>query len=403
MREIWVGRLDAPPVPSQPIEIVERKGTGHPDTMCDGVMEQVSLALSQEYLRTFGHIPHFNVDKGLLIAGEAEHVLGGGRVIEPMRFIFGDRATFEVDGVRVAVEDIMVKAAKEWLTTNLPRIDPGQHVLYQVEVRPGAPELAGIFRGTAGLLRANDTTAAVGYAPLSETERIVLSAERFLNSPAFKQAFPETGEDVKVMGVRVERRLNMMVAMPLLDRYVSDEGSYFRRKLEIVDALHSHISPLLHDISSLEVRYNTLDEPGKGIEGMYLSVLGTSAEDGDSGEVGRGNRVNGVISLNRPVPAEAAAGKNSVSHPGKVYNVLSHKLAQRIYAAIPGLQEVYVWLCSQIGQPIDQPRIAAAQLVLTPGRRLEDMRSEVMPIIEDELSGIGRLVADLTAGKYQVY
>lgn len=34
--------------------------------------------------------------------------------------------------------------------------------------------------------------------------------------------------------------------------------------------------------------------------GMYLTVLGTLAEDADSGEVGLGNQVNGLIPMNRP-------------------------------------------------------------------------------------------------------
>jgi len=403
LQHIWVGRLETPALSEQPIEIVERKGIGHPDTICDGIMEEVSRSLSREYLYAFGFIPHYNVDKGLLIAGAAEHRLGGGRVLKPMRFIFGDRATFEVDGKRLPVEEIVVNAAKRWLSRNLPRIDLDRHMVYQVELREGAPELAGIFRKARGLLKANDTSAAVGYAPLTETERLVLEAERFLNSPPFKGMFPETGQDVKVMGFRVKRSIDLILAMPLLDRYVTGEAFYFRRKEEIVHALQVHIGPLLRDIVRVHISFNTLDLQGKGVEGMYLSVLGTSAEDGDSGEVGRGNRVNGVISLNRPVPAEAASGKNPISHPGKIYNVLSHKLAERIHQEVPGIREVYVWLCSQIGSPIDQPRIAAAQLVLDPDMRPNGISSEVKGIIQDELSTIGKLVEDLVAGKYRLY
>lgn len=107
--------------------------------------------------------------------------------------------------------------------------------------------------------------------------------------------------------------------------------------------------------------------------------------------------------MNRPVPGEAAAGKNPVSHTGKIYNVLSHKLAERIYRKVPGLREVYVWLCSEIGRPINQPRLAAAQLVVAPGRRLDDVKPEVEGIIVDELAGTERLVGDLIAGKYHLY
>ncbi len=403
MRNIAVERLDIPPVPEQPVEIVERKGIGHPDTICDGIMEEVSLALSHEYRKAFGFIPHYNVDKGLLIAGTADHRLGGGRIIKPMRFIFGDRATFEVNGKRVPVDEIAIKAAKQWLGRNLPHIDPERNFIFQAELRPGAPELVSIFQRTRGPLKANDTSAAVGYAPLSETEQLVLESERFLNSVSFKNAFPETGQDVKVMGYRVEQCLHLTVAMPLIDRFVLDEEFYFRRKAQAIEALKAYLDSIRHSTTCVHVYMNTLDSPSKGIEGMYLSVLGTSAEDGDSGQVGRGNRVNGVISMNRPTSAEAAAGKNPVSHVGKIYNVLSHKLAQRIYGEVPGLREVYLLLCSQIGLPIDQPQVAVAQLILEPGIRLESVKSKAEAIIDDELAAIERLVEDLTQGRYGLY
>ena len=63
----------------------------------------------------------------------------------------------------------------------------------------------------------------------------------------------------------------------------------------------------------------------RGAGGMYLTVLGTSADGADGGQVGRGNRVNGLISLHRPMSTEAAAGKNPVSHVGKIYNLLAHR------------------------------------------------------------------------------
>ncbi len=83
-----------------------------------------------------------------------------------------------------------------------------------------------------------------------------------------------------------------------------------------------------------------------------------TAENAESGQVRRGNRVNGIIPL-RPVSSEAAAGKNPVSHVGKINNVLSHRIANEIYVNVPGIREVYVWLLGQIGEPIDLPKIAA--------------------------------------------
>src|SRR6188768_3155619 len=93
MDNIFIQQISAAPTGQADVEIVERKGLGHPDTICDLVMEQVSQALSRAYLKYYGRILHYNCDKGLLVAGQVERRLGGGRVIEPMRLVIGDRAT----------------------------------------------------------------------------------------------------------------------------------------------------------------------------------------------------------------------------------------------------------------------------------------------------------------------
>ena len=143
---------------------------------------------------------------------------------------------------------------------------------------------------------------------------------------------------------------------------------------------------------------NTLDMPGRGMKGIYTTVTGTSAEDADCGQVGRGNRVNGIIPLNRPVSSEAAAGKNPVSHIGKIYNLLSHRIAAGIYSQVPDVSEVYVWLLSEIGTPIDQPQIATAQLIMKKGS-IKDVEKEATEVIEKELENIHAFSMELAAGK----
>ena len=89
------------------------------------------------------------------------------------------------------------------------------------------PELVGMY---AESVMANDTAAGVGYAPMTEAEQLVLETERYANSADFKALFPETGEDVKVTGVRSGRALELTVAMPQPDRYLAGERGYFERK-----------------------------------------------------------------------------------------------------------------------------------------------------------------------------
>ncbi|MEK6582678.1 MAG: methionine adenosyltransferase, partial [Nitrospirota bacterium] len=306
------------------VEIVERKGTGHPDYMCDSMMDAISVALSKEYIREFGTILHHNIDKGLLAAGRVEKIFGSGRVIQPMELTIGDRATFRAGGREIPVADIAVDAAKKWVKNNMRFVDPERHLKYRVVLAPGSEELTDIFLRRGKVRAANDTSAAVGYYPLSPTEKVVLELERFLNSKKFKNRYPETGEDIKVMGMRSGNLLELTVAMPLLANCIRSESAYFERK-EIILCEMNRFLGRYEGFKKTEVHFNTLDEKGRGFGGIYLSLLGTSAEDADSGQVGRGNRVNGLISLNRPLGTEAAAGKNPVSHVGKIYNVLSHK------------------------------------------------------------------------------
>ncbi|HDM92708.1 MAG TPA: methionine adenosyltransferase [Candidatus Korarchaeota archaeon] len=390
------------PMDDQPIEIVERKGIGHPDTICDAIMERVSLELSREYLRRFGGLLHYNADKSLLAAGVTEPAFGGGRVIKPMLIVFGDRATNSFAGEEIPIEEIVIQAAKNWIRENLRFVDPDEHVRYQVELKPGSAELTDIFKRGSGPLGANDTSAAVGYAPLSRTERAVLEVEKFLNSPEFKKRHPETGEDVKVMGYRVGDRLDITVALAFVDRYIASESEYFRMKGEVLEELNSFVRDR-YDFEEINIALNTLDRPGRGVGGVYLTVLGTSAEGGDSGQVGRGNGVNGVIPLMRPRSSEAAAGKNPVSHVGKIYNVLTHHIAQKIHEEVSGVREAYVWLLSRIGHPINDPALAAAEVSVERGVTLDDVKPAVEEVMVKELEDIGRFVERLIDGEIPTY
>jgi S-adenosylmethionine synthetase len=388
-------------VTEQRVEIVERKGTGHPDYLCDSMMEAISIALSKEYVREFGTILHHNIDKGLLAAGRVEKRFGGGRVLKPMELTIGDRATFSVGKKKIPVADIAVDASQAWLKQNMRFVDPKKHVKYRVVLAPGSEELTDIFSRSGRIHGANDTSAAVGYYPLSPCEQVVLGLERYLNSRHFKRMHPETGEDIKVMGLRTERVLDLTIAMPLICRYISSERDYFDRKEMLLHEMQKFVLRF-GGFKDIRINYNTLDEKGRGLGGVYLSLLGTSAEDADSGQVGRGNRVNGLISMNRPMGTEAAAGKNPVSHVGKIYNVLAHKIAKNLYETVEGIREVYVLLLSRIGTPINKPQVATAQVLLDRGKKVSDIIGSAEDIFEREFADINRFCTALGKGKYPI-
>jgi len=52
----------SPSVDGLEVEIVERKGRGYPDSICDSLAEQLSRSLSRLYHRRFGRVLHHNLD-----------------------------------------------------------------------------------------------------------------------------------------------------------------------------------------------------------------------------------------------------------------------------------------------------------------------------------------------------
>jgi S-adenosylmethionine synthetase len=401
MKNKLVAALEQVPLEKQRIEVVERKGLGHPDTMCDCIVNEVSVNLSKEYLDKVGSILHHNIDKSLLAAGEVETRFKGGIIKKPMKLILGDRATYKINGEEIPVEEIAVQTAKNWIKNNLRFVDPEKHVVYQIEIQPGSSALTDIFKRGDKVLKANDTSAAVGWAPLTKTEMAVLKTENYLNSKAFKKRFPETGEDIKVMGLRRDGKLELTISMAFVDRFFENESQYFKRKNEVLEDIIGYVKEN-NSFESVVIQLNTLDTSGRGIGGLYLTVLGTSADGADSGQVGRGNRVNGLISLNRPQCSEAAAGKNPVSHVGKIYNFLTFRIAEEIHAQVQGTHEVYVWLLSKIGHPIDQPTVAAVQIIPETNASFDKIRKEAEKVVGYELENINKFCMDLALGKKPV-
>jgi S-adenosylmethionine synthetase len=388
-----------PSVQDLAVEIVERKGLGHPDTLCDRIAEEVGQALARTYLDRTGAVRHFNCDKALLVAGRADHRWGGGTIAQPMRFILGDRATMAWHGEDLHIAELAVETARSWIRRHLRHVDPEAHLVYDMALGPGSSELAALY---AGHVIANDTVAAVGYAPMTDAERLVLETEQYANSAEFKARFPETGEDVKVMGVRVGRALELTVAMPLLDRFLDGEDDYFERKDRIHDAIMSHLGPRAATLDRVTLTLNAPDHRGGGFAGIYASVLGTSAENADSGEVGRGNRANGLIAFCRPAGAEAIAGKNPIGHPGKIYGMLAFALADTLVRRVDALAGVTVWIHTQIGRPIDDPSQVFLLAHLARGAALGDIDRAARAIVDEQLAEVPAFCRSLMTGRRTV-
>lgn len=395
--QIFIESVNNIPTFKKRFEIVERKGIGHPDTICDLVMNQVSIDLSKLYLKETGAIQHHNMDKALLVAGQSESNFGGGKIIKPMKMILGDRATFDIGERKLLIGDLAIQTAKEWFEKNL-RFVNDEHVEYQVEIGVTSKELQSIFENTSSFA-ANDTSVLVGYAPFTETESIVLNTEQHINSKQFKDNFPESGEDVKVMGFRDANHVDLTIATAFVDKFISSENQYFQRKEDMLQ----EINEFLKKNYSMEItaNMNCLDSKNRGMSGLYLTVLGTSADSADSGQVGRGNMASRVISPSRPAGSEATAGKNPVSHIGKIYNALSFKIANEIHTKVSGLDEVCVWMYNVIGRPVNDPKAVIVQPT-TVGQLHDAEKNQINEIVESNLQNIHEFCNELISGKHPI-
>ncbi|MCH7661310.1 MAG: methionine adenosyltransferase [Euryarchaeota archaeon] len=398
-RNIRVEPIDRKAVEDQEVEIVERKGLGHPDSICDGVAESVSRALSQEYIDRVGKVLHYNTDETQLVAGNAAPAFGGGEMIDPIYLLIVGRATKEYEGTKIPTGKIALEAARECLAEQVPELEFGTDVIVDVKLGEGSGDLQEVFgeEGTT-VPMANDTSFGVGHAPLTETERIVLEAERSLNG-AYSDSNPAVGPDVKLMGKREDDRIDITVAVAMIDEHVAGMDAYD----EAVVGVRKHVAELAGEYTDREVavHVNTADDYEQG--SIYLTTTGTSAEQGDDGSVGRGNRANGLITPNRSMSMEATSGKNPVNHIGKIYNLLSTEVARAVVEEVDGIRDLRIRLLSQIGRPIDQPHVADAHIVAEEGVSLGDIEDDVVEIVDRELANVSEITQRTIDGELSTF
>ncbi|QGN07101.1 methionine adenosyltransferase [Halorhabdus sp. CBA1104] len=398
-RNIRVTPASGLAVEDQRVEVVERKGLGHPDSICDGVAERVSQALAQAYLDRVGKVLHYNTDETQLVAGTSAPAFGGGEVIEPIYLLLVGRATKEFQGQRIPTDTIALEAAREYLDEAFPHLDVGSDVIVDVRLGEGSGDLQEVFgEDGAAVPMANDTSYGVGHAPLTETEQIVLNTERRLNGE-YAVENPAIGQDIKVMGKREGDHIDVTVAAATVDAHVENIHEY----RDAVEGVREYVTDLAGEYTdrSINVDVNTADDYEEGA--IYLTTTGTSAEQGDDGSVGRGNRANGLITPNRPMSMEATSGKNPVNHIGKIYNLLSTEIAQSVVAEVDGIRQLQVRLLSQIGSPIDDPHVADASIITEDGVAVADVKDDVSAIIDEELADITDITERVIEGDLSTF
>ncbi|MFP3872695.1 MAG: methionine adenosyltransferase [Candidatus Natronoplasma sp.] len=370
------------PMEKQNIEIVERKGIGHPDSIADGIAEEISRELSRMYLEKHDRILHHNTDEVQIVGGQANPKFRGGEILEPIYVLLAGRATTDVNGKRLPYKSTALTAAEDYLKDTCTHLDVEEGVMLDCRIAQGSVDLQEVYDTSRH--NANDTSFGVSYAPLSETEKVALETERFINGP-LKDDIPEVGQDVKVMATRKKDVINLTIAVAVIDHMTPDADHYKSVIEEVRERVKEHV--LNYTSRDVDIMINTADDYKNDI--YYLTVTGLSMENGDDGSVGRGNRVNGLITPFRPMSMEAAAGKNPVTHIGKLYNIAAKEIAHRAYQEEKeSVHDVYVRLVSQIGRSLTDPQVASIQLVVEEDEHHNTKLDNVEAIAEEYLENI---------------
>ncbi len=367
-----------------PVEFVERKGVGHPDTICDDLAERLARRLATYYRDHTGAVQHFNVDKALLAAGTADLAFGGGTINKPFRVIIAGKADFS-NGWQPDVESL-VKEAESDLAEILPEAGPDAYNL-EIWLGQSASDLAVVNRDAVPL--SNDTSFAAVSLPRSPLETAVYRTEHHLNSADFRAVIP-VGRDIKVMGARNPSGARLTVAAPIRADRVDNRAQYDEAIGAVRDAAEDVARNYLGH--AVQVNVNGADAE----DSPYLTVSGSSAEAGDDGQVGRGNRFGGLITPYRPMSLEAAAGKNPAAHVGKTYHAVASDVAQRLLAETAA-SEVTVRMLSSIGAPVTEPQATHVELVGEVDER------QVAATVADCLADWDGVRDRLIAGEYELY
>lgn len=329
------------------VEFVERKGVGHPDTICDELAERLARRLAKEYIANTGAVQHFNVDKAILAAGSVDVWFGGGTHLTPARLILVGKANTQPYQPDIEAQ---IAAVAEDLEEILPEGSP-ETMDVDIWLSQSASDLALVNAGDIPL--SNDTSfAAVSY-PRSPLENAVHQVEYYLNGDDFRSRVP-VGRDIKVMGSRLGEPM-ITVAAPVLAGQVSNRADY--------DAALEAIGQAAAGVGAEELGTDVLVmvNGADSDDSPYLTMTGTSAEAGDDGQVGRGNRFGGLITPYRPMSLEAAAGKNPAAHVGKTYHAIAYDIARRAVEEA-GAEEATVRILSSIGKPVTEPQAVHVEL-----------------------------------------
>lgn len=313
------------------LEIVERKGLGHPDTLADALAELVSINYSKFCLDNFGAVLHHNIDKLYIGAGLFRSDFGYCERVKPVQIFINGRMSDSFGGQKIDLVGMQRETILKYLHAILPRLSELDIVINHNATQNSRLPHWFSPRDIRDLpeyskLSAGDSAVCIFSWPLSPVENLVYSLEEFFwdktgNFPHPK--FNYIGQDIKVMAIRQGRKVDVGIRLPIISTSVKGPEEY----RAAVHLIQQQVMDFACEIASekLDLILNVnANKP-------YLLGIGSCIECGEEGLVGRGNSNSGLISVFRPHSVEAPSGKNPVYHTGRVLNFLVMNLSKALY------------------------------------------------------------------------
>lgn len=396
-------------------EVVETKGKGHPDNICDTLAEKISANYSRYCLDKYGVILRHMIDKLSILGGGSKVYFGKGEMISPIRILINGRFTDRYKKEKIDYMSIVENTIKGYFKELFPLLDvdrylsiidnthhnEGPGVVYNVD-NTTKNERERFFEVTndkdvlkhSNYLRCNDTSTTVSYYPMSKLEQAVLMIEQTLNSKEYSMLKPWIGNDIKVMGIRKSDKIEITSCVPLISLYVLDLDDYKNKLLLIKKDIEKIVQEYFPQ-NDISIYLNTRDNYEKN--DLYLTAIGSAVESGDEGAVGRGNRSRGVIPFSRNFSMEAPCGKNPVYHTGKLFTAIGDTISRKIYEKY-SIENV-VYCTSKKGDNINEPWNVSVELN---AEISNDVRNEIDRIVKEEISNHNDITAKIISGELKL-
>ncbi len=100
---------------------------------------------------------------------------------------------------------------------------------------------------------------------------------------------------------------------------------------------------------------------------------------------------------------EAAAGKNPVTHVGKIYNVIAREIAECIVVELREIASAQCLMVSRIGAPVTRPSVVHVRLATRDGSPAQSFAIRVGEIAAAYLARVPDRIDAFVNGKIDIF